>query len=215
LVLVKVVRSLDHSFCRGKDFNNRACALSRLVGQPSAVTASSRCACCDGPRRGPVRCVGGGWPRPSCLGAVSSPLFAWARWRVGRSGSAPVVSVPTSAPLWLGRWLHTHVKLFHRPLVRVSVTPSSTEGTIFWRDPFLPFFPRPPGRWDCGEQSSREGPPPPNQPCPGVPRLMALPTDLTSPPAWSHRAPILELFGVGPLRLSSAVTAAVVRAVCP
>jgi hypothetical protein len=67
----------------------------------------------------------------------------------------------------------------------------------------------------CCKQSGRKRPAPPNQPCPGVRCLMALPTDLTSPPARSHRAPILELFSVGPLRPSSAVTVAVVRAVCP
>jgi hypothetical protein len=130
------------------------------------------------------------WPLTSCVSCFSPtalpPLSAWARWRVGHSESALVVSVPTSAPLRLGRWLRTHVKLFHRPLVRVSVTPRSTEGTIFWHDPFFPFCPRPPGHWDHGEQSSREGPPPPNQPCPGVHRLMALPIDLTSAPARSH-----------------------------
>jgi hypothetical protein len=125
------------------------------------------------------------------------------------------MSVPTSASLWLGRWLRTHIKLFHHPLVRISETPSSAEGTIFWRDPFFPFCPRPPGHWDRDEQSSREGPPPPNQSCPRVCHLMALPTDLTSPPVRSHRAPILELFGVGPLRPSSVVTDVVVRAVCP
>jgi hypothetical protein len=164
---------------------------------------------------GPCTAAGGGRPRPLCLGAVGvdivrelfpptvlpSPLSAWARWHVGRSGSAPVVSVPTSAPLWLGRWLRTHVILFHRPLVRASATPSLAEGTIFLARSVLPLLPHPPGRWDRGEQSGREGPPPPFQPCPGVRRLMALPT---------HRAPILELFGVRPLRPSSAVTVAVV-----
>jgi hypothetical protein len=168
---------------------------------------------------GPCAAAGGGWPRPLCLGAVAvdivrelfpptvlpSPLAAWARWRVGRSGSAPVVSVPTSALLRLGRWLRKHVILFHRPLVRVSVTPSFAEGTMSGATvlPLLLLSAWPLGpRWAVW---SGGGPQPPFQPCPGVRRLTAPPTDLTSPPARPHRAPILELFGVRPLRASSAV----------
>jgi hypothetical protein len=77
---VKVVRSFDHPFCRGKDFNNRVCALSRLVGQPSVVTVSSRCVCCDG----------------SCRGR--RPAEAVVSWRCGRWHRARVVSTHCPPP---------------------------------------------------------------------------------------------------------------------
>jgi hypothetical protein len=113
------------------------------------------------------------------------------------------------APLLASRWPRVHSTRLLRLLPHVSATPLRPSADAFCPPP-PPLFPCPPGGGGCCKQASRKRPPPPNQLCPGVHRLMALPTDLTSPPARSHRAPILELFGMGPLKTSSVVTAAVV-----
>jgi hypothetical protein len=102
--LVKIVRSLDHSFWRDRDFKIRARAVSRLVGQPSAVTAWSLCAsrCVASRARARPRLEADRgcravllWQLTSCEGCVSRRCWG------GPAPCRPCLAVASS----LGRWL--------------------------------------------------------------------------------------------------------------